>query len=504
MVVSSNVSTGRVHRMVVHMRVTSSTGKRGAGIPLGEAGFSVGVVLIFVFVMMVSVLALFTIGSQDASLVAASMRKSQALFLAESGIQVGQGYLEAQDHPPDTTDPIYPVGEDPMQLGAGSFEVSIEPDPLNPIVSGKLYTIVARGYADGRARQVEVVVTPDYYSNYLYFTDTEHEPGAGGVLWFISADVIEGPLFTNDQISICGSPTFNDVVFSAYGGPDDKVSSHNPEFLYYNGDAHNHIESADSNNAPYDNPVFNAGYMLGDTAVDYPTHSVAFDVRDLANAGGISISGNYEIELSRIDEATGLPMYGYLSYRKPGKSWTDVDLDSFNGIFYVNGGFSVSGVLDGELTLATNGSVIITDDVTYRASDENGPLPDCDDLLGIVAGTDITVEWNEATSDDCVIHAALMALDNSFRVENWNVGDPRGTLTVWGSIIQSFRGSVGTGYIDEDGSLVVVTGYEKDYHYDLRLQDNLPPAFYQFAQTGMYVRLAWNEVPVASEIVPLE
>jgi hypothetical protein len=479
--------------------------RRRARGPGSEAGFSVGVVLIFTFVMMVTVLALFTIGSQDASLVMAGVRKSQALFLAESGVEVGQGYLEAQDRPPETTDLIYPVGEDPVQLGAGSFDVHIEPDPSNPTSSDKLYTIVGTGYADGRERRIEALVTPDYYSNYLYFTDTEHEPGGGGTVWFTSADVVDGPLFTNDQISICGDPTFMDVVFSAYGGPDDKVTSHNPAFLYYNGDSNNHVESAAASNAPYDNPTFSEGYMLGDTAVDYPTHTVAFDVRALANAGGISISGNYIVELSRIDPATGQPMYGYVSYHKDGQPWTDLPLDSFNGIFYVNGSISVSGVLDGELTLATNGGVTITDDLTYRASDENGPLPDCDDLLGIVAGTDINIAWNEANSDDCVIHAAMIALDNCFRAENWNVGDPRGTLTVWGSIIQSFRGSVGTGYIDDEGNLVVLTGYAKDYHYDLRLLEDLPPAFHEFAQTGMYVRLSWDEIPVCSgDIVPLE
>lgn len=472
-----------------------------------DAGFSVGVVLIFAFVMMVSVLALFTMGSQDAALVAAGVEKSQALFVAESGVQIGQGWLEAQECPPATADTIYPVGEHPVDLGPGSFEVVIVPDPDNPISTDKLYTIISQGEVQGRVRQVQVVVSPDYYSNYLYFTDTEHEPGAGGVLWFVSSDVVDGPLFTNDQISILGDPTFMGAVFSSYGGPDDKTSSHNPAFLYYNGDAHNHLESAADNNAPYDNPTFVEGYVLGDTDVDYPSHSLSFDVKGLAQDGGISISGNYEIELSRVDPTTGLPMYGYVSYRKPGKSWTDVEISSFNGIFYVNGSFSVSGVLDGQLTLATNGGIVITDDVTYRDSDENGPSPGCDDLLGLIAGTDINVEWNEANSDDCVIHAAMMALDNCFRAENWNTGDPRGTLTVWGSIIQSFRGSVGTGYIDEEGNLVILTGYAKDYHYDLRLLEDLPPAFYEFLRTGLYTRVSWAEIPVAcggGEIVPLE
>lgn len=476
--------------------------------PSGEGGFSIGIVLVFLFLMVVAALALFTLGSQDAALAVNGVWEAQALFVAESGIEVGRAWLEAQDYPPEATDTIYPVGDGPVAVGEGVFRVCIVPDPWNPLLTQKLFTIVAQGSVEGHMRQLEAVVSPDYYSNYLYFTDTEHEPGSGNPLWFITPDVVEGPLFTNDQVSIFGDPTFMGAVFSAYGGPDDQVTSHNPEFLYYNGDEHNHIESAAPDNAPHDNPTFMDGYVLGDTEVDYPTHVLAFDVKDLATDGGISIAGTYEIELGRPDDDTGLPMYGYVSYRRVNDdSWTDVEIDSFNGIFYVNGSFSVSGVLDGELTLVTNGSVWITDDVTYRDSDENGPCAGCDDLLGIIAGTDINVEWNDATSDDCVIHGALMALDNCFRAENWNIGDPRGTLTVWGSIIQSFRGSVGTCYVDDNGNLVILTGYEKAYHYDLRLLENLPPGFYQFLQTGMYVRLSWREVnltPGVGEIIQIE
>jgi hypothetical protein len=476
--------------------------------PSGEAGFSIGIVLVFLLLMMVGAIVLFMLGSQDASLAAAGIREAQALFVAESGVEVGRAWLEAQDTIPTTIDTLRPVGESPVALGNGSFTVYIIPDPWNPSLNSKLFTIVSRATVQGRTREIEVVVSPDFYSNYLYFTDKEHEPGGGSTVWFTSTDVVDGPLYTNDQVSIHGDPTFMGAVSSGYGGPDDSNTSHEPLFLYYNGDENNHVESGASDNAPYDNPTFMDGYVLGDSEVDYPTHSLSFDIKHLAQDGGISIAGDYEIELSRPDDDTGLPMYGYVSYRKQDDVWNDVEISSFNGIFYVNGGFSVSGELDGQLTLATNGSVRITDDVTYRDSDENGPCEGCDDLLGIVAGTDINVAWNEPNSDDCVIHAALMALNNSFRAESWNTGDPRGSLTVWGSIIQSFRGAVGTSYIDGDGNLVILTGYEKDYHYDVRLLGNLPPGFYEFIATGMYARVSWREVPLACEdgggIVPLE
>ena len=79
---------------------------------------------------------------------------------------------------------------------------------LNPTLLHKRYTIESKGRRAGFARQLEVIVQPDFYSNYLYFTDTEHQPGLGNPLWFYSNDVIDGPMFTNDQISIFGDPMF--------------------------------------------------------------------------------------------------------------------------------------------------------------------------------------------------------------------------------------------------------------------------------------------------------
>ena len=87
----------------------------------------------------------------------------------------------------------------------------------------------------------------------------------------------------------------------------------------------------------------------------------------------------------------------------------------------------------------------------------------------------------------------MISLANSFRAANWNTGDPRGTLTVYGSIAQSFRGAVGTSELVE-GEEVVLTGYAKDYHFDWRFYDQSPPHFYQFFGTGNYVRTRWREL----------
>jgi hypothetical protein len=238
-------------------------------------------------------------------------------------------------------------------------------------------------------------------------------------------------------------------------------------------------------------PTFEQGYELGTHCIEIP--DVMRELQDLAEAGGvvlITLAGNYEIVMGRPD-STGNPMYGYVSYRRGPQDWTDVDLSSINGMIYITGSAEVSGVLDGRLTIAASSNLYIVDDCTYRQSDENGPTEGCDDVLGLVASSDIVVENNAANQQDCVIHAAMMTLNQSFRVDGYNVGDPRGDLTIYGGLVQEFRGPVGTVVLTGEGSEVqVVTGYRKDYHYDYRLRDMPPPGFFQ---TGTYKRLAWRD-----------
>jgi hypothetical protein len=76
------------------------------------------------------------------------------------------------------------------------------------------------------------------------------------------------------------------------------------------------------------------------------------------------------------------------------------------------------------------------------------------------------------------IDAAIMSLQHSFIVDNYNCGTPRGTLTVKGAIAQKFRGPVGT------GGAAVATGYVKSYSYDDRFRVANPPYFLDPVQSS--------------------
>jgi hypothetical protein len=456
----------------------------------GQAGGTLPVVMILVCIMLILVLSVLQIGGLDAGLVRHQVTRSQALYLAEGGLEKGQTWLEAQMDVAAGADTLYPFGSDPSQFAGGTVLHWVVPQPGGDGV----FTIVSEATVGTETRRLEADVHAGVFSDFLYFTNTEHMPGGGNPMWFSTGDVIDGPLFTNDQISVCGDPRFLSGVSSGYAGPGDKNQNHNAAFYYHNGTGNNAIESMAESNPPYDNPYFAEGYQLGSNWVVYPRLPSVFDFRAMSRDDGIDLTGNYEIVLGRTNPTNGQPMYGYVSYRKTGSAWTDVLISSTNGIMFVNGGVTVQGVLDGELTIVTNGNIEIVDDVRYLGSDANGPIDGCDDMLGLLSGTDIVIADNAANQNDCVVHAAMMALCNSLCVSNWNTGSPRGNLTLYGSIIQSFRGSVGTAtFVDDE--VVVLTGYAKDYHYDWRLQGAYPPGFYRFLKTGQFKRIAWREIP---------
>ena len=71
-----------------------------------------------------------------------------------------------------------------------------------------------------------------------------------------------------------------------------------------------------------------------------------------------------------------------------------------------------------------------------------------------------------------MIHAAILTVKHSFRVQTYERGAPLGTLSVFGTIGQLYRGAVGT-FSGSSPS----TGYSKDYTYDQKLRYTSPPHF---------------------------
>lgn len=178
----------------------------------------------------------------------------------------------------------------------------------------------------------------------------------------------------------------------------------------------------------------------------------------------------------------------------------------------------VQGTLSGALTIATQNDIIIDGNITYSTADcgasfnstlanqctYNGSNGAPNDALGLIAysfvevdrpvtvttsggyggygggggNTTVTVNAGCGTSgalpvpycdpagvSNLTIDAAVLALNDSFAVNNYTIGSTEGTLYVYGTIDQDYRGAVGT-----FSGNTLDTGYSKNYVWDSRLE----------------------------------
>lgn len=89
-------------------------------------------------------------------------------------------------------------------------------------------------------------------------------------------------------------------------------------------------------------------------------------------------------------------------------------------------------------------------------------------------------------SDQLIINAAVLALSESFTVNNYTLAPtggnpsaklPQGQLVLYGSLDQNYRGEVGTFGSQNGGPSEIETGYKKLYQWDSRLQAVTPPYY---------------------------
>jgi hypothetical protein len=178
----------------------------------------------------------------------------------------------------------------------------------------------------------------------------------------------------------------------------------------------------------------------------------------------------------------------------------------YKGVIYANGTVGVSGTLRGRITLYGASHVVIVDDLRYATDPSGGS---CNDMLGVIASQDITVLDNAINTPqnvgttrnfddtkDLYLHGVMMALSESFTVENYNSGPTnangcqgtawgRGCLYLLGGLIQERRGAVGL----SNGS-----GFLKRYSYD-RCAVRIPPPY--FPTTGRFTDNRYSELDPA-------
>lgn len=274
----------------------------------------------------------------------------------------------------------------------------------------------------------------------------------GNVFW-ITKDTVWGRVHSNGNLHINGSPVFWRKATTAKGFDPPKVGK-------------------GTNNA-----IFKDGYETGIAPVTFPN-----DLSEIVLAsvsGGRKYVGDIYVTLSPGSAANN----DGKAYIRSGNSAAGPLIDSvdlndagFNGLILGTGRVNVEGTLDGKLTLSSQGSIMVQNDVLYE---RNPRVTTSDDVLGLVAEDNVIVRNNAANNSHCEIHGSIFCRDGSFMAEDYNSRPVSGELRVLGSIVQDTRGAVGT----FSGS-TLMSGFSKRYRYDDRLADPVfRPPFYP----GYYV-----------------
>ncbi len=422
-----------------------------------------GATLVMVLAIITAVLligsALFILGTGEADVVEYGVDNTMAFTVAEGGIERARAFLEQLAETESAVDPVG-VSFTNQSLGGGTYTTTI----LDEVSGGqwvKMYDILSTGWKDGVPRQVRVTLQEETFAQYQWFINQ------GGWRWFRTGEKFEGPVHTNKKLQIDGDPWFGGKVTASEGITMKQGS----------------------------NPTFEAGYELYVPTVDLPTfNEITSIMLPAANDAGIyagPLTGNdarYEVVLGQAGTGT----LSYRSYEKVGpkyeySTWIDVDIASLNGSAWFAEPVSIEGTLDGQLTIAVEGSITITNDLLYEdSSPGTGPNPGCDDMLGLIAENDIFIAETVPNMNDCEIHGVMMALWKNLEVEDYMHGPPRGRLIIYGGTMVEQVLHIGQYHQDE-----VVSGYYRDFRWDDRLDAFWPPFF---PKTGRYFVRRWQEI----------
>jgi Tfp pilus assembly protein PilX len=295
---------------------------------------------------------------------------------------------------------------------------------------------------------------------------------------FVTGDSIRGPLHTNDDILICGAPTFG-------RNSQDAIEVSGTGWRQGCGGGGPNVQGTWKPNSPTLTPPPSNTTLkqYADPAYTFQGHT---DI--VLQDGSMTVTN---AQLSPPTQTMALPATGVVYVDNAGAAQGGCPvsayqpIDPYNdpvgcGVAYVKGSYAQ------DLTIGSAKDIVVSGDIA-----KNG-----DHMLGLIANNFVRVEHltnpnpaNPSDHSDCVndpatprnisIDAAILALNHSFTVDSYFCGSPLGTLTVNGTIAQSFRGPVGTG-----GGGGIATGYFKNYNYDDRLRLREPPHFIDPVQSA--------------------
>jgi hypothetical protein len=351
----------------------------------------------------------------------------------------------------------------------GSFEVSaFDAGPSRKIVrSISSYPSFASGTLHDTVDVYFNTVGSNSLTLYAWMVNN-----TGNVFWS-NGDTVWGRAHANGMVHISGSPVFMDKATTSKRFDPPNVGK--------------------GTNLAY----FKNGYETGVAPVPMPS-----DLSQLvaaSDAGGKHYANDVEVTLN---PGSGGSNDGVAYVKDLVSGLTDtVSLSAagFNGVILSNKNVRVKGTLDGKLTVTSLKNVVVTDDVLYEQDPRSSTS---DDLLGLVAETNILIADNAANNSECNIMGSLLARTGSIVAENLTTRPLPicGGLSTLGSIIQNSEQEVGTYHAGGNMRSNLTHGFYKNFHYDTRLQNPAirPPFFPGYEVPNYSITNWWESYRVSS------
>lgn len=520
----------------------------------GEGGFSMVVVMGVSMIGALLATAALSLTTGDQPQLRGAIAYKQAYAAAEAGLHYYLFHLE-QDNQywakctsvaapgPGQPNPVNQrwngIGNDPRTWrslpGGSQYTIELLPatgasscDPSNAAATmvdpnTGMMRIRADGRSAGETRSVVATLRRRSFIDFLYFTDFEtgdpvtytssstytptwantncvkyraQRSSNCSLISFVNngslSDRINGPFHTNDDIKVCGTPTFGrrpgDVVEVSGPSPGWSATSgcsgNQPSFLGTWQTATRALAMPPSNASL--STLTQAAYKFtGTTTLRFTTTNIAVTNNGTTTNMPYPSNGLIYVKSGACGTSTSPPLQ---DYNEP----------SGCANVYISGTYSQG------LTIASEKDIIIKP----PANSSNGDVRRSGDvLLGLIANNFVRVyhrvtrsDWTDADSctnvntasaplmSDVSIDVAILSLTHSFIVDNHACGAQLGTLTIVGAIAQRFRGFVGT-----FGS--ASTGFSKDYTYDDRLRYREPPSFLEPVATAWRIVRQNEQVP---------
>lgn len=322
---------------------------------------------------------------------------------------------------------------------------------------------------------------------------------------FAGSDVVAGPLHTNDEILVCGSPA------TKFGrAPADRIEVFG---------AGMRIQSPPSPTAGYRGcsvPYVNFGSSTSKADAGHwvvkpetgllklpPTNTqLVRDTDDVnhflgatkivVNGTSMTVTGKRKSDgLDLVNVTVPLPADGVVYVSNSGACPLYSAIDTYSSPATC-GNLQLEGTYGANITFGAENDIIVTDDLKRATGSEF--------LLGLISNnfirvyhpvtmpltrsvsvdgagnTIVKLSCNPAGGPgDITIEAAILSVTHSFITDNFFCGGPIGSthkLTVLGAIAQKFRGAVAT-----SAGSALANGYLKAYTYDNRLKYRSPPHF---------------------------